>query len=435
MSGVFVCLSLFMSLPCFAQLPEPVPEPLLLRECLALADANNPEIQAARSAAAAKQAGVQTSVASFLPTLDAESSLSRSDTINRSHGTRTNTILDIPASLSVSQLLFDFGKAHQGYRQSKHDAAAAEYSVDVTRGQVFLAVKTAYIGLLKAQRALGIAQETLQQRERLINVTQELFDSGIRPRFDVVRAQIDAQNARLDLIEAETRLAREGPNLEAALGVSGLEPRALEDILKDQGWALDESRVQRTALERRPEVSRQREQIESQRNSLGLVRRAFWPTTSASSALVYRQSNAGGAFLGHSREWTVGVSAKLNLFGGFSSVAAVTREKIFLQKTLEELKVIEQKISAEALQAYQTVAGEARKLKITRDLEILARENENLSWQLYRSGKGTIILVTDAQSQLLSARVSRLNSLADHSLALSRLEYSVGAGLGDIQKR
>ncbi len=435
MGGMLVVFSLFLPLPCFAQLPAPTTGPLLLQECLALADKNNPEIQAARSAAAAKRTGVQTSAASFLPSLDAESSLSRTANANRSRGTRAGSELGVPVSLSVSQLLFDFGKAHQGYMKSKHDSVAAKYSVEVIRAQVFLAVKTAYIGLLKAQRALGIAQETLKQREHLIAVTQELFDSGIRPRFDVVRAQIDAENARLDLVEAETRLAREGPNLEVALGVPGLQPRALEDILVDREWTMDESRVQRTALERRSEISNQREQVESQRNSLGLARRAFWPTTSASSALLYRQSSAGSAFLGHEREWTVGVSAKLNLFGGFSNVATITREEMALEKTQEDLKGVEQKISAEARQAYQTAAGEARKLKIARNLEILARENESLSWQLYRSGKGTIILVTDAQSQLLSARLSRLNSLADYHLALSRLEYSAGAVLEDIQRR
>ena len=199
---------------------QPAPEPLSLRECLALADKNNPEIQAARKSAEAKSAGVRTSAASFLPKVDAESSLSREEVVNRSLGSRVNSKLETPASLSVSQLLFDFGKAHQAYSKSKHDWAAAEHGVGTTRAQVFLVVKTAFIGLLKAQRALSIAQETLQHREELLKVTQELFDSGIRPRFDVVRAQIDAENARLDLVEAETRLAREWPNLEVALGLN-----------------------------------------------------------------------------------------------------------------------------------------------------------------------------------------------------------------------
>ncbi len=408
---------------------------LSLPECLDLTAASNPELKAAADAAESKRADIQVAFAGFLPTLDLQSSNLTQETSNFKVPSITHSNTFIPMSLTLAQNLYDFGKTNQGYQKARHDLEAAQWTFQGTKSQVELNVKTAFINMLRAQQTLEISDKTIEQRDRLLQVTDELYKAGVRPRFDVARAQIDLANARLSRVDAETDLRRQWKKLETAVGAD-IDARPLENILTGVSRELDEDSVQAAARSHRPEILSQKEAVQAQRNTWQKTRRDYLPTAGATASFSERQqSTVGGVFSGFENIWSVGVNAKLNLFSGLSTYAAATREEMNLQKASHDLQSLERSVSAEVYDALLDIAGAAKKLKLSTQLVELAQENASLSEELYRSGKGTIIEITDAQSQLLAARLSRLGNLADYHVALAKLERVAGVSLDGLIKR
>lgn len=432
-----------------SEIKESAGEALLtLEECLRLADADNPDIRSARSDVAVKQAAVGIAFAGFLPRLDLQPSIYMQELryLKTKQVFLSGTSVQLspiihdsffaPLKFTLNQTLLDFGKTHQGYEKALHELRAVQWTLEAVRAQVFLTVKTAFINTLRNQQALAISDQALAQRKLVVKISEDLYQAGMRPRLDSIRAEIDLENARLQRVDFEMGLGRAWKSLETAVSAASLSARPLENILTKDDLQLSESETQTATRIHRPEILSQKELVEAQTHSRGVGRRRFLPTLSGLATYSARQqTSVSGRFQGFQRHWYLGANASLNLFNGLADMASVKSAQSALEKAQSDLLSLQNNASSEAFGALIDAAGLQKKLKNSARLEDLARESEKLALMLYRNGKGTMLQVTDVQNQLLSARLTRLGNLADYRLALFRLERATGTPLTALGRK
>src|SRR5262249_3201138 len=146
---------------------------ITLDEALAIALEGQPQILARLSDYAAARFRVDQAFAPLLPQVTAAASTSKSQNVILSTiggGTAATPASrdfgdTIVAGVTLSQLLFDFGKNYATMTAAQKTAAVALEDVEVQRQLIALTVKQSYTDMLFSQRLIRVNEQALQRAE------------------------------------------------------------------------------------------------------------------------------------------------------------------------------------------------------------------------------------------------------------------------------
>ena len=415
--------------PSKAPPPELAGKTISLEEAVAIALQAQPQIQARLYDYAAARFRVDQAFAPLLPqvsaTLSAQWSsstvLSTSTTPGpRWRSSRSRGFEDtFLGQVALSQLLFDFGKTVASVDAARKLAEVSRFDIELQRQLVTLAVKEAYINTLFAQRLIRVQRQALERADLNLKSVRGFYDVGTRPKSDVVRAEVDVANARVDNIRADNaeRLARVALN--TAIGVSATTKFDLVDNLVYVKVAETSVDLVAEALKRRPEYQQGKLRIASAESLLKRSFRDFFPD-------VVGTGSFGGVRTDLNPSWTAGISLNWSIFDGGNRLSRYREAKANLDASLERLKATELDISREVEQARSTVVESDERILAAQAAVASAQENFRLVQGRFDAGVGTILDLTDAQLALTQAQNQEALALADFRIALARLDRALG---------
>jgi len=96
---------------------------------------------------------------------------------------------------------------------------------------VVVGVREAYWGLLRAKRNRDVAGEVVGQYGQHLSRAKGFFEVGLKPKFDVTKAEVDLSNAKLNLLKAENALRLAQVALSNAMGLPGAPDYEILDSL------------------------------------------------------------------------------------------------------------------------------------------------------------------------------------------------------------
>jgi outer membrane protein TolC len=416
--------------------PTPLPAQLppgrtfTLEEAVATALEGQPQIVARLHDYEAARYRVDQALAPLLPQLAGSWTAARAQDVGTTSGLtlggiggsdrtitswRTTTV----ARVTLSQLLFDFGKSFATVNFARRLADVALEDIELQRQLIALAVKEAYTNMLFARRLILVNQQALERADLNLRSARGFFEVGTRPRSDVTRAEVDVANARVDVIRARNaeRLARAALNV--AIGLYADTPTDVIDNLAYQPVTLDARQLQREAIRQRPEFRQARLQADS--NEF-LARRAF---------LDFFPDITGTGSYGATRAdmneiWELGLSLNWSLFDGGNRIARYREARANLEAAKARVRAQELEISREVEQAIISVDETQERIQAAQVAVVSAQENFRLAQGRFDAGVGTILELTDAQLALTQAQNLETQALADYRVALARLDRAVG---------
>jgi outer membrane protein TolC len=394
---------------------EPTPE-LTLEQAIDIALASQPNIAARLGDYAAARYRVDQALSPLLPQLSASFTAGRARTVP-AEATDSGTGL-----VQMSQLLFDFGKNVASTQAALRLADIAREDVELQRQLIALAVKEAYTNVLLAQRLIRLNTQALERAELNLRIARGAFDLGVRPRSDVVRADIDVTNARLDLSRALNAERLAGVALTTVMGIRVPTPFRVRDNLFHTPVVLDAAQLLREALERRPEFRQAKLRADA---AQAIVRRAFrdfFPDVTGSGA--YGGTGEGATEL--QETWAVTLTFSWPFFDGGNRIARYREANATLGAERARVQAVELDVIREVQQAVLIVTEAEERIGTAQKAVNLALENFRLGQVRFNLGIGTIIELADAQFELTQAHNTEAQALADFRLALYRLDRAVG---------
>ena len=323
------------------------------------------------------------------------------------------------ARVSLSQLLFDFGKNFASVEVSRKLAEVAQEDIELQRQLITLAVKEAYTNILFAQRLIRVQRQALERAELNLRSARGFFEVGTRPKSDVSRAEVDVANARLDNIRATNseRLARVALN--TAMGIPATTPTQVVDNLVYAPVTLDPDQLLAESLRQRPELRQAKLRVEGSEATIKRTFRDFFPDI-----------NLGGSYGGVRTElneaWEVSLSLTWNIFDGGNKFARLREAKANYEGSVARLRSTELDIAQNVEQAQLTVTEADERILAAQTAVASAQENFRLAQGRFDAGVGTILELTDAQLALTQAQNTEAQALADFRIALARLDRAVG---------
>ena len=431
--------------PASAQPPTPPPSPaapgvtappsvtgrvLTLEEAIAIALETQPQIQARLSDYAAAQFRVDQALAPLLPQLSGSWTAARSQNVIGSPSTGSSTGSAVArtrtfwtdstlARVSASQLLFDFGKTFAATDVAKKNAEVSLEDLELQRQLVTLAVKEAYTNINFAQRLIKVQLQALERAELNLKSARGFFEVGTRPKSDVTRAEVDVANARVDVIRARNaeRVARVALN--TAMGLAADTPTQVRDNLVYQRIEFDRRQLFAEALGRRPEYKQDQLRVDAADAFLRQTFRNFLPDIT------------GGGFYGAQRAdmnevWELNIGLTWSIYDGGNRIARYREAKANLEAARARVNARALDISREVEQAQLTLEETEERIQAAQAAVASAQENFRLAQGRFDAGVGTILELTDAQLALTQAQNTEAQALADHRIAVARLERAIG---------
>jgi len=422
---------------------------LTLDEAVRTAEANQPALHEAQANTQVGNARAEAARAPVLPEVRLGATYQRT-TGNRQHKPNSATTVENTAdtfnwwdfTAAGTFVLWDFGQTRGQWHAAEAAARGLAQTESATRLQVILEARIAYFQA-RAQKALvGVARESLANRERHLGQIDGFVTEGTRPQIDLAQARADRATSRVQLIAAENAYALSRAALNRAMGVTG----PFDYDVADQTFGAVEGETQPVAtlvdeaLRERPDRAALDEQIRAEE----LARRAaigrYGPTLNLIAGASDQGSNLtahtalGVTSSGSQRLYTAGLA--WNFWGGVSLIWPIfqgfaTRSAV--READAQLAALQARKDALVQQVWVTVAGAQLDVRAAQEAIIASREGVTSSRERlalaegrYQAGAGSVIELGDAQGGVVVAEAQQV--AAEYRLAIARAQLIFALG-------
>src|SRR5438309_6977829 len=273
-------------------LAQATPSVLTLGEAQRVAQERQPQLRAAHGSTQAAEGRVEQSRSGLLPQLTALADYQRTTnnflfrpgvTTRTGVTTSWSSINIFDSSVTLSQLLWDFGQTSNRWRSSQASARSAADQERSTSQQVILQVRVAFFNTVAFKELLAVARETLANQRNHLAQIEGFVQAGTRPPIDLSQAQADFANAEVQVVNADNAYQRSKVLLNQAMGVEGPIDYdvASESLPPQQGEDGALEALLQSALAARPEIASATEQVKAQQLLIQSARGSYGPTIAA----------------------------------------------------------------------------------------------------------------------------------------------------------
>jgi outer membrane protein TolC len=332
--------------------------------------------------------------------------------------------------LSVEQPLFRrFGRLAQEEPAVLADEGwrAARRSLERRKSQLAVDVAEAFEGVLWLEEQAASERASMGRLERLAAMSAVKERRGESTRSDTLRLEWQRGGAetRLETVLGQLEVRRR--ELADLLGWDGAELPVLEPppLLKletgDGDAAVD------TALRERPEVAQAAADAASAARQEKLARRELLPDVRvAASQRFYGEgeewSDAGDL---DEDEWTVGVSARMNLARREARLAA-EKAKTGVLAAEAALDAVKRRVALEARTALAEYRARTAECALAEENRARAEGRAELASALFEAGRGSADRVADAEADAVTSRLAAHEARREASVAAYRLLHALG---------
>jgi outer membrane protein TolC len=329
-------------------------------------------------------------------------------------------VFDFRAYLSYSLLNVS---SIEKYLAAKHNFQGAKLTADDARNMVVLTVGNAY--LLCIADASRIDAEIAEKANTKVSLDQATanHDAGTSPKLDVLRAQVDYQNADQQLISARNQFEKDKLALARAIGLPLEQQFRLSDPVPYQASApIAPDQAFADAVKGRQDLAAAAENVkgaEAQRK--------------AAVAEQYPTVDVTGDF------GTLGNSLAHN-HGTYTAAGSVSAPILQIAKTRGDIEVADaalqqqkarysdqvQQVNADVRDALLDIEAAEKLVEATKSNVDLANEALLEAQQRFRAGVTDNLAVSDAQAQTEQANDKYISALYQHNVAKLSLARAVG---------
>ncbi len=415
--------------------PALVPDPAkvyTLSELVNLAEQNNPDTRVAWQNAKARAADLGVSKSTLYPTLAAMAlaDSARVDILFTTTWIRQTTGTFSP-TMSLDYIIFDFGRRWQEIAISRSNLLSANFLFNDTHRKVIFQVMEAYYRVLNSKGQEEAQEANLKNAQTVQDAAEARLQLGLATLPDVLEARSATAQADYDLQAAIGATEIAHGDLATALGVSPTTQFQVESIreltIPQQLDDTVEKSIDR-ALEQRPDLMQQVEQLRAAGAEIKAAKSAYFPTLSFDgygglARINGQQALNPGVYSPNQETWDARLSLTWNLFDGFARESRLARAKADQKQAAAQVDAIRDQVENQVWSAYSTAHTALREQKAAAALLAAASESYDAALQSYNFGVRSQIDVVSAQRALAAARTADVSARTQLLTGVAALAY------------
>lgn len=381
------------------------------------------------------QALTQSARASYLPTVSANASSTRS----RAAAARSVGANDIATNhslnLSAGWELDVWGRIRRTVESNDASAQASAADLETVRLSLQSTLANSYFQLRVNDAQKQLFADTITAYEKSLELTKNRYAVGVAGKVDVAQAETQLLSAQAQAIDLGVQRAQLGHAIAVLIGKAPTD-FSLANIESNAGAAVDWKvalpafpvGMPSTLLERRPDIAAAERRAASANAQIGVAKAAYFPTLSLTGSTGFSSPILANWISAPNRFWSLGPQLAETLFdfgkrGALSDQAVAAYDQAvatYRLTVLEAFQDVEDNVAA-----LRILEQEA---KVQAEAVRAARESVTLTINQYKAGTVSYLSVVTVQTALLSNERTSVGLLGRRLSATVGLVRALGGG-------
>ena len=410
----FVLCTLAFSGPSFA---------LTLEEALSMARETLPSHKASFLRVQSTEALYNASLSPYLPFLDAS-------TFQERHFTSFGEFNTWGYDVTLSYTLWDWGNRKANRNIAGLNLNISEEDFRTSLLDLEFNVKSAFYTTVARKESLEQRKIQMQDAEKDYEVAEGRYKFGVAKLSDVLQSSVRLEQARFTLVQAEGDFRKAllelnsliGRNPDASYDIEGSLPAGLKLPERD--------RISQAVL-LRPEIKQAEASMKIEENNKSIALSSFFPLLSTNASYQKTSGGISGVAVGEAgltEDKILGLRATWNVFelGKFYRIKSSELEKNAARERMNDLKRL---FVLQVNTSYEDLVTASKNLNVAQQQLKQAEQNYSQALGEYKVGKGDILSLVQAESQLANAREQFTGSKLNLMLSKTLLERTAGVDM------
>lgn len=333
-------------------------------------------------------------------------------------------------TLNLQKPLFTGGRVKYGVKQVKSAYEALDLRAESKRREVALSAVRSYLGAVLAARVADVMEEAYKTVGEHVKQAQSLFDEGLIPKYELMRAQTELANQDRRRIDAHNQADLAMAFFQDTIGIPDEEPPALTTELSgaEQGPASYEEAAQK-ALEASTDMKALEAKDRLYSAGIKSAKSDRMPAVAFAASADMRDEDLSIL----TPEAYYAIVAKMPILDGGVSHAKVRQQIAQRERNRTDMTRLHNGIRLETRKNYLDLMSATKALEAADKAVELATESRRLAMRRFEVGEGTSMEVTDAVLALSIAETNREQARYQYDLAYYSLRKSMGLLIEDMK--
>jgi len=399
--------------------------PVTLEEAIGIALRRNPGLAQARTNIESAQHTRLSAFGNLLPSVNLSYGYSNASTGVLDATGQGFSRTSYSTQLSASYNLFDGWRRFTDLRGAKLGVQEQEARYRQTEFQTVQQVTQAYFNAVAARDLVGVEERRVQRQQDQLDFVQQQLQLGRATRSDLLRSQVDFNNARLALLRAQNDERTTTFRLTEVLGSETRVGPVAEATLESMPLTMSRDQLFGIAQESAPALRTASTATEAAEAAVSSARSAYLPNLSFSGGWAWSNQE----FPPSNRSWSLSLRGNYPIFNGFQRETNVYQAKTRADNAAEAERAARLNLSSELDAAYSTAQTAQAGIDLASQNVELSEESLRVVQERYRLGLATILDLQDGQITLTQSEVDLVSRRFEYLVAIAAIEAILGREL------
>lgn len=326
------------------------------------------------------------------------------------------------AALEGSLLLYDFGKTQQQAKIAKRTHEASILDIQTAINDTVFNVKSAYFQYLYTLRQQQVLQSTVDKFNKHYLESKAGYEVGVKAKIDVITAEYNLSNAKLDLIKAKNQVETAKAQLNNTMGLPSYSNYNVTDKMEISEYTLDFDSLIEQAYELRPELQSVIKKAEASKITVTSSKLAFTPDLKG-----FGSYTLGGKEYADNYGYQIGVRLSYPTTNFFLLKKRVDEAKATYERDQADLEKRQNDVYLDVKTAYIDYVNARDSVPVAHQAMNQAKLQYEIAAGRYKTGLNTAIELKDAEITYRNAQLNYYNALMQYNTAVASVEKTVGA--------
>ncbi|WP_195715211.1 TolC family protein [Ancylomarina sp. 16SWW S1-10-2] len=328
------------------------------------------------------------------------------------------------ASLQVEQPIYMGGKIRTAYAMSKLGSEISIYNKKLQSSDVLLETDQAYWNLVSVKEKVTLAKKYVAMLSTLVQDLQNAFDLEITTKNELLKAQVQLNQARLNLFRIKNGYVLSKMALCQVIGRDLMSDIVAVDTIIQVNENTVQTDYMQKALKNRPELLMQAKQIEISKEQVKFERAEYLPQMGVGASYSYMSKI--NDLIGSTKILAVQAKVSVPIFHWQERKHKLATAR-FKSKQIElEKDRTEDLISLEVQQSYFNLQEAFQQIELAKISMDQANENVELTKNSFYEGLANTRELLDAQTFWQKAYNELIDSKINYKLSEIKFLKSTG---------
>ena len=338
--------------------------------------------------------------------------------------------------MEISQPVFQGFLLLANYQKAALQAQSDKLALRKARLEKIEAVQTAFIDFLRAQANVQSQREAMERLSDQLRITQAYYATGLKPKLDVLQAEVDLREAESLLLQIENIQATEQAKLNTLLGLAATSKTRYQGQLVYVPFSHSLEQCLEKAYRLRPDVIMAALAVDIAGKDRKAVQSGYYPKIEA----YYNITGSGntpdlqmsGEHGSRYTSWEVGAKATWDVFQWGKTYYEDQKAGELVQKMRHEEHSLRLNVGYDLKSKFLSLREAEKRILVARASVASADEAYRAALARYREQVGTGFDVLDTSSKLTTAKFSLTSAYADYLTAVAQLFVAMGEEHPDL---